>query len=183
METKYYISFNVKCILKSKLCGRLWNISLIDISQKCSNDWHMTSLHSDYTFYSFISMQFTWYLIFRYGEKKETKLIRLSTYEMNIWNEATKKMHNLATSSWCMKMHKRISKIKTVGASKFGECLLAQMSQSSKSNSLRNDFMTWLQGNSVKVKHLNLRISLRKVTHQVAQLKHLLTSFWTISRV
>ena len=37
--------------------------------------------------------------MFRYGEKKEAKLILLATYEMNIWNEATKKMHNLATSS------------------------------------------------------------------------------------
>ena len=76
-----------------------------------------------------------------------------------------------------MRIHKRISKIKTVGASKFGECLLARMSQRSKPNSLRDDSMTWLQGNSVKVKHLNLQISLRKVRHQVAQFKYLLTSF------
>ena len=98
-------------------------------------------------------------------------------------NETIKKMHNSGTSSYFMRIHKRIIKIKTVGPSKFGECLLARMSQSSKPNSLRNDFMTWLQGNSVKVKHLNLQISLRKVTHQVSQFKYLLTSFRTISRV
>ena len=39
------------------------------------------------------------------------------------------------------------------------------------------------QGDSIKVKHLNLRNSLRKITHQVAQQKYLLTSFQTISRV
>ena len=63
-------------------------------------------------------------------EKNETNSTCHLQNEYLKWR--SKKMHNLATSSWLMRIHKLICKIKTVGSSKFGDCLLARMSQSIK---------------------------------------------------
>ena len=69
-------------------------------------------------------MHLLWYLIFRYGRNKMSKLISLATIVKNICNQVSKILHDLATISQYMTIRKLVRKMKTFLPSEFGEFIV-----------------------------------------------------------